>query len=143
MENEETYQIATKNNLLDNPGKLLISNLRSNPQTQTWKLSIMSAISLLPLDLAWSAGVCKGYQNEWQKTLSHFEFWNVSSKHQRGFHCSSLSDSLSHQKNHPSLSVRFVFSSSLWFAKQRVSEEIPYFALERQMRGEERWRKEF
>jgi hypothetical protein len=52
MENEETYQIATKNNLLDNPGKLLISNLRSNPQTQTWKLSIMSAISLLPLDLA-------------------------------------------------------------------------------------------
>ncbi len=56
-----------KKNLLDNPGKILISNFRSNLQTQTWKLSIMSAISFLPLNLARSAGVCKGYQNEWQK----------------------------------------------------------------------------
>ncbi len=59
----------------------------------------MSAISFLPLDLAQSAGVCKGYQNEWQKTLSHFEFWNVSSKHQRWIHSSSLSDSLTSKES--------------------------------------------
>ncbi len=59
----------------------------------------MSAISFLPIDLAWSAGVCKGYQNEWQKTLSHFEFWYVSSKHQREIHCFSLSDSLTSKES--------------------------------------------
>ena len=89
---------CNKNNLLDS-GKILISNFRSNLQTQTWKLSIMSATSFLPLDLAWSAGVCKGYQNEWQETLSRFEFWNASSKHQRGIHCSSLSDSLTSKES--------------------------------------------
>ncbi len=52
-----------------------------------------------------------------------------------------LSFRLSHIKRTIPLSVRFVFFLSLWFAKQRVSEEIPYFALERQMRWEERWRK--
>ncbi len=103
---------CNKNNLLENPGKILISNFRSNLQPQTWKLSIMSATSILPFDLAWSAGVCKGYQNKWQETLSHFEFWNASSKHQKGIHCSSLSHTLSDQKNHPSLPV-WLFSSHM------------------------------
>jgi hypothetical protein len=95
---------CNKKKLLDNPGKIVISNLRSNPLTQTWKLSIMSAISFLPSDLAWSAGVCKGYQNECQKhsLILSFEMSHPNTKEE---FIIPLHHTLSHQKNLPSLSV--------------------------------------
>ncbi len=79
----------------------------------------MSVISFLPLDLAWSAGVCKGYQNEWQKTLSLILSFEMSHPNTKEEFIVPLSQTLSHQKNHPSLSVWFVFFSSFWFAKQK------------------------
>jgi hypothetical protein len=64
----------------------------------------MSAISFFPINLAWSAGVCKGYQNEWQKNslILSFEMSHPNTKEE---FIAPLSQTLSHQKNHPSLSV--------------------------------------
>ncbi len=131
---------CNKNNLLDNPGKILRSNFRSKPTILY--LEIVNHVSNFLL-ASKSCRVCRCLQriSEWMtETLSTLSI-EMSHPNTNEELIAPLSQTLSHQKNHPSLSVWFVFLSSLWFAKQRVSEEIPYFALERQMRWEERWRK--
>ncbi len=132
---------CNKNNLLDNPGKILISNLK----IKTYKLKPGNCQSCqqFPSRLLILHGLqvsAKDIRMNERNTLSFWVLKCLVLTPERNSLFLSLR--LSHIKRIiPLLSVWFVFFSSLWFAKQRVSEEIPYFALERQLRWEERWRK--
>jgi hypothetical protein len=70
----------------------------------------MSAASFSPFDLARSAGVCKGYQNELKKHSLILGF-DVSPKHHREIHCSSFSLSLKSKETSLSLPLILSFSS--------------------------------
>jgi hypothetical protein len=92
----------------------------------TLNLSIMSAISFLPLDLARSAGVWKGYQNEQQKH-SHILSFEMSHPNTTDKFIVPLHHTLSHQKDHPSLPLplSLIFMMILQTKdKKRMSERI-------------------